>query len=37
MTEILDDLITSLDEKYITVEKYNEGLTLIQNGIKILK
>ncbi len=36
MTEIWDDLITCLDEKYISEEKFNEGVKLIQNAIKVL-
>ena len=36
MTELWDDLITCLDEKYISEEKFNLGVDLITNGIKIL-
>ncbi len=36
MTEIWDDLITCLDEKYIPEEKFKEGVNLIQYAIKVL-
>ena len=36
MFEIWDDLITCLDEKYITEQKFTDGEILIQDGIKIL-
>ena len=36
MFEILDDLITCLDEGYITKEKFHEDETMILEGIKIL-
>jgi four helix bundle protein len=36
MTELWDDLITCVDEKYISQDKFNEGVTLITHAIKIL-
>lgn len=34
--EIWDDLITCLDDKYITEEKFKEGIALIEHAIKVL-
>lgn len=36
MTEVWDDLITCLDEKYISDEKFKEGIAHVQHGIKVL-
>ena len=36
MFELLDDLLTCKDEKFISTETYQKGKTLIEKGIKIL-
>src|SRR5437773_11315591 len=35
ITEIWDDLITCFDEKYISDEKFKEGVSLVENTLKI--